>query len=81
MLRAAYIPLRVDESFLDQVRTYLEKDVSQDIDTMTTPTPNLRQLKLLFQKDCAQMHKWVSVLVNIRWQFDIMEIVYLRTCL
>ncbi len=42
MLRAVYLPLRVGESFLDQVRMYLEKDVSQDTDTMTTPTPNLR---------------------------------------
>ncbi len=56
MLRAVYLPLRVGESFLDQVRMYLEKDVSQDTDTMTTPTL-LRQLKLLFQKDCAQLHK------------------------
>ncbi len=69
-------PLRVDESFLDQVRMYLEKDVSQDIDTMTTPTPNLGQLKLLFQKDCAQLHKWVSLLIKIWCQFDVVEIVY-----
>ena len=52
-------PCRVEESFLEQVRSYLNKDVSVDIESMTTPTPQLSSFKQLFYKDCLVLHKYV----------------------
>ena len=49
--------LRVEDGFLDQVRSYLNKDVTTDIDTMSTQIPQLFQLKQLFNKDCVVLHR------------------------
>ena len=49
--------VRVDKAFLEQVRLYLNRDVSVDIDSMTTPTPQLNHFKELFHEDCILLHK------------------------
>ena len=48
---------RVDGSFLEQIRSYLDNDVTADVESMATPTPTLTYMKQLFAKDCHVLHK------------------------
>ena len=48
---------RVDGPFLEQIRSYLDNDVTADVESMATPTPTLTFMKQLFAKDCHVLHK------------------------
>ena len=48
---------RVDGSFLEQIRSYLDNDVTADVESMATPTPTLTYMKQLITKDCHVLHK------------------------
>ena len=54
---------RVDSSFLEQLRSYLNGDVSRDVESMATSTPQVTHLKELFSKDCELLHRCVCVCV------------------
>ena len=48
---------RVDELFLESLRSYLNSDVSTDVESMVTPAPQLTFFKELFNRDCKLLHK------------------------
>ena len=58
--------IRVDGPFLEQIRSYLNNDVTADVESMATPTPTLTYMKQLFAKDCQMLHKWVDVRIHVR---------------
>ena len=47
----------MDGPFLEQIRSYLDNDVTADVESMATPTPTLTYMKQLFAKDCHVLHK------------------------
>lgn len=52
---------KVDEAFLEMLKTYLNTEVSTDVESMVTPIPQLTCLKELFAEKCEKMHQQLDV--------------------
>ena len=48
---------KVDDAFLELLKTYLNTEVSTDVESMVTPIPQLTCLKELFAAKSEKMHQ------------------------
>lgn len=48
---------KVDSSFIDKLRAYLNNDVVKDVDSMATSLPQVNHLKQLFMFNVSSIHQ------------------------